>query len=154
MKLLCKVATGAAGVACPQGLTICCGTCDQKWVCDCVCTCKDMHEPQTCPDAEVITGELTQFQSAVPDTIKQITNLVRAKKEMDEQEKALKQKLVEAMEAYGVKSFENEFIKMTYVAPTTRSTIDSTRLKKDHPDIAEQYTKTSNVSASVRVTVK
>jgi hypothetical protein len=43
---------------------------------------------------------------------------------------------------------------MTYVAPTTRTTIDSTKLKKDHPEIAEQYSKTSNVSASVRVTLK
>jgi hypothetical protein len=40
------------------------------------------------------------------------------------------------------------------VAPTTKTTIDSTKLKKEHPDIAEQYTKVSNVSASVRITVK
>ena len=41
-----------------------------------------------------------------------------------------------------------------YVAPTTRTTIDSKKLKADHPDIAEAYSKTSNVSASVRITVK
>lgn len=83
-----------------------------------------------------------------------ITELVVEKKRIEDQEKQLKKLLVEAMEKYGVKSFENDVIKFVYVAPTTRSTIDSTRLKKDHPDIAERYSKTSPVSASVRITVK
>lgn len=148
MKVICKVGSGL----CPEGLSICCGTCEHKDTCkDC---CEDAGTYEACPDAEKITNELVQFESAVPDTIKKITKLIQMKKQLDEQEKELKQKLVEAMEAYDVKSFENDQIKMTYVAPTTRSTIDSTRLKKDHPDIAEQYSKTSNVSASVRVTVK
>lgn len=147
MSIKCKNAAGN----CPQDLDICCGTCGFKSNCANVCDCND---PQTCPDAEVITGEMTAFQSAVPDTIKKITQLIKLKKQMDEQEKQLKQKLVEAMEIYGVKSFENELIKMTYVAPTTRSSIDSTRLKKDHPHIAQQYTKVSNVAAFVKVELK
>lgn len=151
MKILCKV----EGAECPHDLNICCGTCGFKDNCGNACECTNcMKDPQNCPDAEVITGEMTAFQSAVPDTIKKITTLIKMKKQMDEQEKQLKQKLVEAMETYGVKSFENDLIKMTYVAPTIRSSIDSTRLKKDHPDIVEQYTKTSPVSASVRVTLK
>lgn len=149
MKINCKV----PGAHCPENLTLCCGTCGIpgcKFKCDGEC----VSNPETCPDAEIITDELTSFQSAVPETIQKITTLIRLKKEMDEQEKQLKQKLVEAMEAYGIKSFENDQIKMTYVAPTTRNTLDSAKLKKDHPDIVEQYTKTSDVSASVRVTVK
>ena len=68
--------------------------------------------------------------------------------------KVMKQKLQEAMETYGVKSFETPEVKFMYVAPTTRTTIDSKKLKADHPDIAKAYSKTSNVSASVRITVK
>jgi hypothetical protein len=105
-------------------------------------------------DAEVITDELIQFQSAVPKAIQMITAVIQQKKELDEAEKQLKAELVKAMGTYGIKSFENDMIKMVYVAPTTRSTIDSARLKKDHPGIAEQYSKTSTVSASVRVTLK
>lgn len=66
----------------------------------------------------------------------------------------MKQKLLQAMEEHGVKSFENAKVKFMYVAPTTRTTIDSKKLKADHPDIVEAYSKTSNVSASVRITVK
>ena len=150
MKVICKV----PDAECPEGLKICCGTCEHSDTCGKCCEEVFKGTHSTCTEAEYVTGELTQFESAVPDTIKMITNVIQMKKDLDEQEKELKQKLVEAMEAYGVKSFENDQIKMTYVAPTTRSTIDSTRLKKDHPDIVEQYSKTSNVSASVRVTVK
>lgn len=150
MKVICKI----EGAECPKGLNICCGTCEDKETCNNCCEEALMGKHSTCTEAETVTNEMMQFESAVPDTIKKITTLIQMKKELDEQEKQLKQKLVEAMEMYSVKSFENDQIKMTYVAPTTRSTIDSTRLKKDHPDIVKQYSKTSNVSASVRVTVK
>jgi hypothetical protein len=150
MIIKCKVADGN----CPQGLDICCAICDSKANCDKCCDSQTVDIYQCCPDAEVINTELTAFQSAVPEAIEKITNLIQFKKELDEQEKQLKQMLVEAMEQYGVKSFETDLIKMVYVAPTTRSTIDSTRLKKDHPDIVDQYTKTSDVAASVRVTLK
>lgn len=142
---ICKI----EGAVCPNNLKICCGTCNQT---DCDARCDQNHED--CPDAEIVTNEIVQFQSAVPDTITAVAELMRMKKQLDEREKHLKQKLVEAMETYGVKSFENEQIKVTYVAPTTKTTIDSAKLKKDLPDIVEQYSKTSNVSASVRVTVK
>ena len=66
----------------------------------------------------------------------------------------MKEMLITAMEACHLKSWDNNLIKITYVAPTTRKSIDSTRLKKEKPDIAEEYTKESKVSASVRITVK
>lgn len=147
MKVICNI----ADVVCPQNLTTCCAVCEFRADCKQCCDCMD-H--QNCPDAKVVEEELLQFQSSVPDTIQQITDLIKLKKQLDDQEKKLKATLTNAMEHHGVKSFENDLIKMTYVAPTTRSTIDSTRLKKDHPAIAEQYTKVSAVSASVRVTLK
>ena len=66
----------------------------------------------------------------------------------------MKSKLLEAMEKNGIKLFENDKVKFMYIAPTTRTSIDSAKLKKELPDVAEKYSKTSNVSASVRITVK
>lgn len=94
------------------------------------------------------------IQDAVPDVLQAISDISVQKKKLDEQEKLMKKKLLEAMEQYNVKSFENEKVKFLYVAPTTRKTIDSSRLKKEHPEIVENYTKASNVKASVRITVK
>lgn len=83
-----------------------------------------------------------------------IQDLDEKKKSIEMQEKALKEKLKTVMEAQGVKSFENERLKITYVAAFERETIDSTRLKKELPDIAEQYKKKSKTAASVRITLK
>jgi hypothetical protein len=66
----------------------------------------------------------------------------------------MREKLLEAMEQYGVKTFENDMLSVTYVAPTTRTTIDSTKLKKDMPEIAEKYQKVSDIKASIKITVK
>ena len=42
-------------------------------------------------------------------------------------------------------------IKLTYVSPSTRNTIDSKRLKEEEPELAKKFTKTSNVSATIRL---
>ena len=41
--------------------------------------------------------------------------------------------------------------KLTYVSPSTRSTIDSKKLKEEEPEIAKKFTKTSQVGATVRI---
>ena len=64
------------------------------------------------------------------------------------------EKLTIAMEEAGVKSYEDDYVKFTYVAPTTRTTIDSARLKKELPDVAKQYSKETITKASVRTTFK
>lgn len=42
-------------------------------------------------------------------------------------------------------------IKLTYVAPTTRTSVDTKKLKEEEPDIVKKYTKTTNVKASIRL---
>ena len=128
----------------------CCFFCNKlKDVCKDVCD--EMEEK--CEE-QVEETDIQIIQSAVPDVLESITDIVVQKKKLEEQEKIMKKKLLQAMEQHGVKSFENAKVKFMYVAPTTRTTIDSKKLKADHPDIAEAYSKTSNVSASVRITVK
>ena len=58
------------------------------------------------------------------------------------------------MDKYGVKKFENDILKITYVEPTTRETIDSKKLKAELPAVAAKYTKISQVKGSVRIEVK
>lgn len=149
MGINCKIATD-----CPLDLTICCATCGMKDNCQNSCDCQNMLDPHHCPEAEVTASDIVAFQSNVPDTLKKITDLIKLKKQLDDQEKELKVTLQKAMERYGIKSFENDQIKMVYVAPTSRDTVDTKALKKKYPEIVEQYTKTSAVSASVRITLK
>ena len=41
--------------------------------------------------------------------------------------------------------------KITYVSPTTKTIIDSKKLKEEEPELVKKYTKTSSVAASVRI---
>lgn len=42
-------------------------------------------------------------------------------------------------------------VKLTYISPSTRNTIDSKKLKEEEPEIAKKYVKTSNINATVRL---
>lgn len=132
------------------GKDICCFYCPDNQ--DCIDACHD--DPKKCPECVQEETELQVMQSAVPEAIKIITDITIQKQKLEEQEKLMRKKLIEAMEAFGVKKFENAQVSFTYVAPTTRTSIDSTKLKKKYPAIAEECSKVSNVSASVKITVK
>ena len=58
------------------------------------------------------------------------------------------------MEKYGVKKFESDILNITYVAESVATSIDSAKLKKLHPDIAEECSKVSKKSAYIKVEVK
>ena len=66
----------------------------------------------------------------------------------------MREQLEAAMEQYNIKSFENDLVKITYTEPTTRTSVDSAKLKKNYPDIYTECCKTSDVKGSVRITVK
>lgn len=86
--------------------------------------------------------------------IEQIHNLEIKAKEIKEQEEKLKAILLKAMEDNNIKKWEDDVLTISYIAPTTRNSIDTTKLKKDMPEVAEKYTKTSNVKSSIRIKLK
>ena len=107
-------------------------------------------------------GELYQAPALTTDDqlakLVEVETLIKTieeqKKAAEEQAKELRATLMEAMEKNGVKTFENDRIKLTYVAPSTRQSVDSAKLKKEHPAIYEQYLKSSEVKTSLRITLK
>lgn len=129
----------------------CCHSCPHIEGCTDACE----SEPKTCGEAifDEETGLMT-FQEQQVAVLQQIADLVTAKKKIEAQEKELKDKLKEAMEKYSVKKFDSDILKITYVAATTATSIDSAKLKKKYPAIAEECSKTSNKSAYIKVEVK
>ncbi len=132
------------------GSNVCCEYCEKLSSCNLAC----QGSADGCDYAFDDENALAVFEQKELDTIQAMAKMLQQKKELEEQEKAVRKQLVDAMDAYGIKSFENNLLKITYVAPTTRTSIDSKALKKEMPDIAEKYSKTSNVSASVKITLK
>ena len=94
------------------------------------------------------------MQTEAAGIIKSIAALTLQKKQIEEQEKKMKEQLQKAMEKYGVKSFENETVKFTYVAPTVENRLDSKALKADLPEVAAKYTEQSPKAGYVKITVK
>lgn len=108
-------------------------------------------------NGELYTQSLTGTEAQLAE-LAEIETIIRKieerKKAAEAQAQELRAALMAAMEANGVTSFENERIKLTYVSATTRTAIDGAKLKKELPEIAAQYTKTSAVKASLRITLK
>ena len=98
-----------------------------------------------------LTEDLKKQLIMAEETIKQID---LQKKEAEANAEKIRQMLLEKMREEGVKSFEDERIKITYIAPTTIETIDSAKLKRELPEIAARYKKISNRKDSVRITLK
>ena len=114
----CKIAMEKTPVC---GKDICCCYCPDNQ--ECVDACHD--DPKECPECVPMETEsaLEVFHTAVPEAIRIITDITIQKQKLEEQEKLMRKKLLEAMETFGVKKFENEHIAFTYVAPTTRTSI-------------------------------
>lgn len=99
----------------------------------------------------VIEGfELAKFYEAEQIIIKAKEEQKRA----EETQKEVYEAILKAMEEQGVKTYETDTMKITYVAPTTRVTIDTARLKKENPLMAKAYEKETITKASLRVTLK
>ena len=127
----------------------CCHSCPTK------CEDKCEHDPKSCGDS-IFDEEsgLVAFQEQQLAVIQKIADVCTAKKQIEAQEKELKDQLKAAMEQYGIKAIDNDVLKITYIAETTATSVDTAKLKKLHPDIAEQCSKVSQKSAYIKVEVK
>ena len=99
---------------------------------------------------KVENGEIVVAQ----EIINQIVEFEKEKLKMDLIQKELKEKLKEAMENNNVTKLEFGELKVSYRNASTRTNIDSKKLKEELPDIYDEYSKTSNVSSSISISVE
>lgn len=132
-----------------DGCCVCCPDRD-----DCPELCEEVANYENCISAIDEEKALVNFQNQQLETIKKIAEICTQKKQLEAFEKEMKDSLKEAMEQFGITKFDSDILKITYVAEGIKKSIDSTKLKKELPDIAEQYTKTSKVSSYIKVEVK
>ena len=86
--------------------------------------------------------------------IKEAEYAMAAAKKLEAKAKEIKEQVLKAMEENGVTKFENDKVRITYVAPVSKVSVDTKALKEKYPEIAEELTKTTEQKASVRITVK
>ena len=78
----------------------------------------------------------------IDSIMKELAEYIRMQEEAAEMVESLKDQLKERMAAAGVESLAGSEHKATYKAVTS-SRVDTTALKKDLPEIAARYTKTT-----------
>jgi len=58
------------------------------------------------------------------------------------------------MSKHGIKRVDNDLMRITYVAPTTSTGVDSAKLKATYPHIYTECSKTTSKKGYVKITVK
>lgn len=90
------------------------------------------------------------------DLLAAISDCEKKKKEIDAQEKAMRELLLNAMEEKDIWdiTFEDGGLEVTRIAPTTQTRVDTDRLKAELPLVADEYSKTVDVKGSIRFNLK
>jgi predicted phage-related endonuclease len=136
---------------CPQNkFEGCCVECPHYEVCEDKCP----DRPKTCTYSFYESSEIEVFQQESLKAIKKIGLIISQKAKLEAEEKEIRAKLQTAMELYAVKKFDSDSIKITYVEPSTKTTVDSAKLKMQLPDVYAKFSKTSNVKAYVKIELK
>ena len=87
-----------------------------------------------------------------------LADTLKVKKEIEAKEKSFKSELLGLMEDFGVKSIDNEYVRITYIEGSESVGIDMKAFEKAEADVykglLEDYPKVTKRSASIRITVK
>lgn len=105
-------------------------------------------------EAEKVADMFRQALTCTPEEFgKRYREFKEAKARFDEVYDVFKENIVKLHETEKElpKSLVVDSVKLTYIAPTTRSTIDTKKLKEEEPELAKKFTRVSDVSATVRI---
>ena len=94
------------------------------------------------------------------EELEDLTELMEEIKAKEDELKLMKEKvdkvkeiLYGTMEKEGVKTVDRGNLKITYVAPSSRISVDSKKLEKEEPEIYKKYIKTTTVAGSIKITL-
>lgn len=116
---------------------------------------KELYKLVESGETKLPTVKIDETHLANLYEVERIIELYEKKvKEAKEQQALIREKIISAMKENGVNKYENEKIIITYIAPTKTQTVDSARLKKEKPEIYNDYLKESIRNEQVRITLK
>lgn len=100
-------------------------------------------------DLGVSEEELEDLEELMEDIKSKEEELNLLKEKVDK----VKETLYGTMEKEGIKTVDRNNLKITYVAPSTRVSVDSKKLQKEEPEIYKKYVKTTTVAGSIKITL-
>ena len=102
---------------------------------------------------EIITIE-NDVPTLTADIEKMIATLDAEEKRIKAQKDMYRCELLEAMEKYNIKSIATDTVSVTYKDAYDKETLDTKRLREEHPDIYDEYIKFTTYKPSITVKVK
>ena len=103
-------------------------------------------------------NHLIEFEEQGLPIMQHLAEVSKEKKRLDAIDKDNKQRLEQLMEEYGIKSFDNDFVKIAYVEPTESISVDIKLLEKKEPELhqelLEDYPKVTKRKGYARITAK
>lgn len=100
-------------------------------------------------DLGVSEEELEELEELMEDIKSKEEELKILKEKVD----SVKKVLYDTMGKEGVKTVDRGKLKITYVAPSSRTSVDSKKLEKEEPEIYKKYVKTTTVEGSIKITL-
>lgn len=105
-----------------------------------------------------MNDELVEFEQTQMVAFKQLAEFKKMQADIESKEKKIKAELEKAMLAYGIKSFSNDYVTLSYIDASTSETIDLKALQEKEPklygELLEDYRKVTSKKAYVRIVVK
>lgn len=91
------------------------------------------------------------------DFVKKYKQMKKLEAEIKQMEDTFKENLIQMFESIPcieTNTIALDGLKFTYVSPSTRTTVDSKKLKEEYPEIYKKVIKTSDVKSSIRTSVE
>ena len=73
---------------------------------------------------------------------------------IESKEQELKDAILKAMEENGMTQLDTDLIKITYMAESTRTSLDTKAIKEKYPEIYNDNLKETKVKSQLRITLK
>lgn len=104
--------------------------------------------------ASAVTTATNTLPEVYNEAVQALAEFERQVKAIKTQEDEIKRKLLDAFKQHDVKKFESEQLVITYIAPTTRTSVDTSKLKAEYPDVYEACIKQTNVNETIKITLR
>lgn len=103
-------------------------------------------------------NELEIFEQQHLQIFKELSEITKQKKQLEDAEKRFKEQLEKAMDQYDIKSIDNHFVKITRVNGSTSTSVDLKAMQEKEPklygELLEDYPKVTTKKSYLTFKVK
>ena len=100
-------------------------------------------------------NDLITIENNVPvldiDTANKIVEFIRKAKEIEEAEKALRERIQTEMESKKIKTIKTPDFSITYKDAYDKENFDKKSFKAEHPDLHDKYVSMTHCKASIQI---